>query len=122
MDPGTAPGPRSRWTSRASTARVNEVAAGGAGAQPAAAASGTLHYATQVSTGPPIVRLFRWRPPTGPGYRRFLENRLREVFDLEGVPIRLRFRHPRPVAGSPVVVSEPRAGYTAVVRAVAQLG
>ena len=27
-----------------------------------------------------------------PSYRRFLENRLREQFDLEGAPIRIRLR------------------------------
>jgi len=27
-----------------------------------------------------------------PAYRRFLEKRLRETFDLEGTPVRLRLR------------------------------
>jgi GTP-binding protein len=50
-------------------------------------------YATQTDTRPPTFLLFCTEPESvQPSYRRFLENRLREQFDLEGVPIRLRLR------------------------------
>jgi len=41
--------------------------------------------------GPPSFVLFGGRVPD-PGYRRFLENRLRRAMGADGVPIRLRFR------------------------------
>jgi len=52
-----------------------------------------LLYATQVATAPPTFLLFANRalPVTHP-YRRYLENRMRESFDLAGVPIRLVVR------------------------------
>ena len=50
-------------------------------------------YATQTSTAPPTFLLFCTDPRAVlPSYRRFLENRLRERFDLTGVPVRLRLR------------------------------
>jgi len=50
-------------------------------------------YATQTATRPPTFVLFCTEPSAvQPSYRRFLENRLRERFDLAGVPIRLRLR------------------------------
>ncbi len=52
-----------------------------------------LNYATQVETKPPTFSIFTNHPEgIGDGYRRFLENRLRETYDLTGVPIRLQFR------------------------------
>jgi GTP-binding protein len=52
-----------------------------------------LYYATQVSSGPPTFMLFANRTlPLAHGYRRYLENRLREVMDLKGVPVRLVIR------------------------------
>ena len=83
---------RSRWAGRAPTSRVNQVLQELQGAQPPPRSSGTLHYAAQVATRPAIVRLLRRRPAPDPGYRRYLENRLREAFHLDGVPIRMRFR------------------------------
>ena len=50
-----------------------------------------FRYGTQVSAGPPSFVLFGGRVPD-PGYRRFLENRLRRAFDLDGIPLRVRFR------------------------------
>jgi GTP-binding protein len=53
-------------------------------------------YATQTAVRPPTFVLFCTEPrAVQPAYRRFLENRLRETFDLEGTPVRLRLR-PRP--------------------------
>lgn len=79
-----------RWSRRASTAIVNEVLSLAQGERPAAGAA-RFRYGTQVSAGPPTFVLFGGRSP-GATYERFLENRLRRAFELEGVPIRLRFR------------------------------
>jgi len=50
-------------------------------------------YATQTGASPPTITLFCTDPAgVQPAYRRFLENRLRESFDLEGTPVRLRLR------------------------------
>jgi GTP-binding protein len=50
-------------------------------------------YATQVASRPPTLILFCTDPrAVQPSYRRFLENRLREEFDLSGVPVRLKLR------------------------------
>ena len=53
-------------------------------------------YATQTATRPPTFLLFCTEPEAvQASYRRFLEKRLRESFDLAGVPIRLRLRRRR---------------------------
>jgi GTP-binding protein len=50
-------------------------------------------YATQTASRPPTFVLFCTEPSAvQPSYRRFLENRLRERFDLAGIPLRLRLR------------------------------
>jgi GTP-binding protein len=50
-------------------------------------------YATQTGVSPPTFVLFCSEPQSvQPAYRRFLENRLRESFDLAGTPVRLRLR------------------------------
>ncbi len=50
-------------------------------------------YATQTGVRPPTFLLFCTDPTAvQPSYRRFLENRLREAFDLRGTPVRLRLR------------------------------
>ncbi len=52
-----------------------------------------LSYATQVASEPPVFVLFCNSPDlVTDNFRRFIENRLREAFGLEGTPIRLRFR------------------------------
>ena len=83
---------RSRWAGRAPTSRVNQVLQELQRAQPPPRSSGTLHYAAQVATRPPAFVLFGGGRPPVPGYRRYLENRFREAFALDGVPIRMRFR------------------------------
>ena len=50
-----------------------------------------MHYATQVSSGPPTFVIFGGAAPDA-GYQRFIENRLRQEFGFGGVPIQLRFR------------------------------
>jgi GTP-binding protein len=83
-----------RWRSRAPTAAVNELVGVAQAARPTPRNAGTIHYATQVSAGPPSFVLFGGAAPD-PGYQRYLENRLREAFGLDGVPIRLIFRQRR---------------------------
>lgn len=58
-------------------------------------------YATQTAQAPPTFVLFCTEPAAvAPSYRRFLENRLRESFDLEGTPVRLRLRARERAGGS----------------------
>jgi GTPase len=83
---------RTRWVSRATTSRVNQVLQDLQGAQPPPRSSGTLHYAAQVASRPPSFVFFGGGRPPVPGYRRYVENRLREAFHLDGIPIRMRFR------------------------------
>ena len=83
---------RTRWASRATTSRVNQVLQDLQGAQPPPRSSGTLHYAAQVASRPPSFVFFGGGRPPVPGYRRYVENRLREAFHLDGIPIRMRFR------------------------------
>lgn len=52
-----------------------------------------IHYATQTGSRPPVYTFFCNAPDlVDDGYERFLEHRLRDAFDLEGTPIRLKFR------------------------------
>ncbi len=79
-----------RWTRRAGTATVNEVIGELQRERPAPGGV-RYRYGTQAGTAPPTFVLFGGRPP-GTNYERFLENRLRRAFELDGVPVRLRFR------------------------------
>lgn len=52
-----------------------------------------VYYATQVGTNPPWIVLFVNDPALfKDDFRRFLENRFREAFPFEEVPIRISFR------------------------------
>jgi GTPase len=52
-----------------------------------------INYVTQTRTGPPLFAFFSNDPlKIKTDYRRFLENRLRDHFGFEGVPISLVFR------------------------------
>lgn len=52
-----------------------------------------IKYITQVTAKSPTIAFFCNLPQyIADSYKRFLENRLREKFDFEGVPIRLFFR------------------------------
>ena len=52
-----------------------------------------INYATQTGSCPPQVTYFCNAPElVDDNYERYLENRLREAFPLEGCPVRLRFR------------------------------
>jgi GTP-binding protein len=81
-----------RWTSRVTTSKVNEVIQQAQRERPTPRVAGTLHYATQVATGPPSFVIFGGANEPDGTYQRYLENRLRRTFDLDGVPIRLKFR------------------------------
>ena len=82
-----------RWISRAPTAAVNEVVRAAQGERPGPGGV-RYRYATQVAGGPPTFVLFGGLPPDA-GYERFLEGRLRRAFELDGAPVRLRFRRGR---------------------------
>lgn len=79
------------WTRRVPTSEVNRVLEAAQGTNPVPRRAGRILYGTQVGTGPPRFVVFGAADP-GPGYRRFLENTLREEFGFQGVPIRLAFR------------------------------
>ena len=52
-----------------------------------------LNYMIQVSAGPHLFVIYTNYPKLVPtGYKRFIENQLREEFDLLGIPIRISFR------------------------------
>ncbi len=52
-----------------------------------------LRYMTQAKTRPPSFAIFCSRPTKVPdSYLRYLENALREDFDLPGTPIRITLR------------------------------
>jgi GTP-binding protein len=52
-----------------------------------------LNYMTQVHSAPHLFVIFSNQPKLVPmSYRRFIENQLREQFDLLGIPIRISFR------------------------------
>jgi GTPase len=80
-----------RWARRVPTSEVNRVLEQAQDERPPPRGVTRFRYGTQVSAGPPSFVLFGGRAPD-PSYRRFLENRLRRAFDLQGVPVRIRFR------------------------------
>lgn len=52
-----------------------------------------IYYATQVSTAPPTIVFFCNEPGlVTENYRRFMENRLREILPFREIPIRMWFR------------------------------
>jgi GTPase len=52
-----------------------------------------IHYVTQTGTCPPTFTFFANHPEiVDDNYRRYLENRFRQTFPLEGTPIELRFK------------------------------
>jgi GTP-binding protein len=83
-----------RWLRRAPTAAVNEVLQAAQGVRPAPGGV-RFRYGTQVSAAPPTFAVFGGRAPAS-GYERFLEHRLRAAFELDGVPVRVRFRAGKP--------------------------
>lgn len=52
-----------------------------------------LKYATQVKTNPPVFAFFMNRPKDMPAnYRKYLENKIRQVYGFIGVPITMVFK------------------------------
>jgi len=52
-----------------------------------------VNYVTQTRTAPPGFTFFANHPSmVDDNYRRYVENRFRERFDLSGTPIILKFR------------------------------
>jgi GTPase len=82
------------WRKRVPTSAVNRVIREAQERHPPPRTAGRLLYGTQVATGPPRFVVFAGGP-IPPSYARFLENRLRDEFGFEGVPIRLSFRRRR---------------------------
>ncbi|MGH2684077.1 MAG: ribosome biogenesis GTPase Der, partial [Actinomycetota bacterium] len=82
------------WSKRVPTAEVNRVVQRAQAETSPPRQTGKIHYASQVATGPPRFVLFSAGPiPTH--YSRYLENRMRDAFGLQGVPIRFTFRRRR---------------------------
>ena len=53
----------------------------------------TIKYATQVRARPPVFAFFcNYPKAVKESYRRYLENKIREAFGFEGVPLTLSFR------------------------------
>jgi GTP-binding protein len=52
-----------------------------------------INYVTQIKSNPPMIAFFGNHPELIPdGYKRFLENRFRERFGFEGVPVTMVFK------------------------------
>ncbi len=84
------------WNRRVSTPVLNRWLAAMVQAHPPPAPGGRrikLRYMTQASARPPTFAVFCSRPKDLPdSYIRYLENGLREDFDLPGTPIRVNLR------------------------------
>ena len=84
------------WDSRISTARLNRWLDGAIQAHPPPAPSGRrlkLRYMTQVKARPPTFVCFCSRPDDVPeSYIRYLQNGLRDTFNMWGTPIRIRLK------------------------------
>jgi GTPase len=84
------------WNTRVSTSKLNTWLNLITEEHPPPLASGRrirLRYITQAKTRPPTFALFVNRPEKLPdSYLRYLTNRIRQDFDLPGVPLRLQTR------------------------------
>src|SRR5215470_16064432 len=85
-----------RWNRHVPTAALNRWLAGVQSHHPPPLVQGRrvkLRYITQPKVRPPTFALFVSQPLGLPeAYRRYLENGLRDSFDLAGVPLRLNLR------------------------------
>ncbi len=81
---------------RIPTAKLNEVVQAAVTSQHPPAYRGNyvlIKYATQVHARPPVFAFFANHPDgVKASYERYLENKLREAFGFEGVPITMSFR------------------------------
>jgi GTP-binding protein len=84
------------WNRRVSTADLNRWLDAVTASHPPPAVNGRrvrLKYMTQAKTRPPTFAIFVSKPEDLPSsYLRYLENGLRDAFDLPGTPIRINFR------------------------------
>ena len=84
------------WNRRIGTADLNRWLEAVTAAHPPPAVNGRrvrLKYMTQAKSRPPTFAIFVSKPQELPtSYLRYLENGLREAFDLPGTPIRINFR------------------------------
>ncbi|MGY9013800.1 MAG: ribosome biogenesis GTPase Der, partial [Rhodospirillales bacterium] len=84
------------WNTRVSTSKLNDWLNLITEEHPPPLASGRrirLRYMTQPKTRPPTFAIFVNRPEKLPdSYLRYLANRLRQDFNLPGVPLRLATR------------------------------
>lgn len=84
------------WNRRIPTAALNRWLESVTARHPPPAPGGRrvkLRYMTQPKTRPPTFAIFCSKPQELPGaYLRYLENALRDDFDLPGTPIRIHFR------------------------------
>lgn len=85
-----------RWNKRIATAVLNRWLAEMIERHPPPLARGRrirIRYMTQVKSRPPTFAIFASQPRALPtAYLRYMENGLRDAFDLPGVPIRLMLR------------------------------
>lgn len=85
-----------RWNRRIPTSQLNRWLEEAVARNPPPLAGGRsvrIRYATQAKARPPTIALFAPRADHIPeSYLRYLINGLREVFDLQGVPIRMHLR------------------------------
>jgi GTP-binding protein len=85
-----------KWNSHVSTARLNRWLAGMIESHSPPAVSGRrlkLRYMTQAKIRPPSFIIFASRPEAVPAsYQRYLVNGLRDVFNMQGTPIRIWLR------------------------------
>ena len=81
---------------RVPTAKLNEVIQAAIKAQYPPSYRGQyvkINYATQVRDRPPVFAIFSNYPKgVKESYRRYLENRIRDAFGFEGVPLTLSFK------------------------------
>ena len=84
------------WNARVSTSKLNQWLDEATQRHPPPAVAGRrirLRYATQAKTRPPTFVFFASKPADLPeSYNRYLINGIREIFDLDGVPIRVFMR------------------------------
>ncbi|NIA70319.1 ribosome biogenesis GTPase Der [Pelagibius litoralis] len=84
------------WNRRIGTADLNRWLEAVTAAHPPPASAGRrvrLKYMTQAKSRPPTFAIFCTKPQDLPtSYLRYLENGLRETFDLPGTPIRINIR------------------------------
>jgi GTP-binding protein len=87
------------WNKRMPTAALNRWLEAATGSHPPPAVQGRrirLKYMTQAKARPPTFAVFCSRPLDLPdSYMRYLENALREDFDLPGTPIRIHLKKGR---------------------------